>query len=263
MEITEKERTKLRGVVGAANWLMSSTRPDIAVHAGFLQQRISKALVSDLIEANKLVGKIRDHAHVKITIRSIPLEKATVIVSTDASWGNGDDLRSHASYVISLADQDIQGGTPCQLSLLRWRSYKQERHTQSTLGAELMSLSQGLAEGEWVRSMFAELTQPAYTLDEDKVCRERMPMMCLIDSKPIYDHAEGDGIVVRNKREAIDMLLVRRDIRENNICLKWIETGIMLADILTKLNAPFRVLLDVIDGGKYSVHAFPTLKGGV
>ena len=33
--VTEKERTKLRGIIGAINWLMTSTRPDIAVHAGF------------------------------------------------------------------------------------------------------------------------------------------------------------------------------------------------------------------------------------
>ena len=34
------------------------------------------------------------------------------------------------------------------------------------------------------------------------------------------------------------MLLVRRNIRQNNIALKWIEITNMLADVLTKLNAP-------------------------
>lgn len=58
--ITESERRKLRGVVGAANWMMGNTRPDIAVCNAFLQQRIQCATVSDLIEANKLVAKIRD-----------------------------------------------------------------------------------------------------------------------------------------------------------------------------------------------------------
>lgn len=141
--VTENERTKLRGVIGAANWLMSSTRPDIAVQAGFLQQRISKATVNDLIEANRLVGRIKDHSHLRLTIRSIPLENCMVVVSTDASWSNCEDLRSQAGYVIAVTDRRIAHGDQTQLSILRWRSYKQERHTQSTLGAELMSLARG------------------------------------------------------------------------------------------------------------------------
>ena len=35
-----------------------------------------------------------------------------------------------------------------------------------------------------------------------------------IDNKPIYDHSIGDGVVVKDKRMAIDMLIVRRDIRK-------------------------------------------------
>ena len=68
------------------DWLMSSTRPDIAVQAGFLQQRISKATVSNFIKANRLIGRIKDHSHLRLTIRRIPLENCMVVVSTDASW---------------------------------------------------------------------------------------------------------------------------------------------------------------------------------
>ena len=63
-----------------------------------------------------------------------------------------------------------------------------------------------------MRSLLTEFLNPDYDLSKDKGFREEIRLICLIDSKPIYDHTEGDGVVVKNKREAIDMLLVRRDI---------------------------------------------------
>ena len=60
------------------------------------------------------------------------------------------------------------------------------------------------------RSLFGEALNQDYQLTGDKRFRERIPMVCLIDNKPIYDHQAGDGrIVVKSKREAIDMLIVR------------------------------------------------------
>lgn len=59
--VTERERTKLRAIVGTANLL--------AVHAGLLQQKITRATVEDLIAANKLVSKVRDFSKTRITIR--------------------------------------------------------------------------------------------------------------------------------------------------------------------------------------------------
>lgn len=72
-EVMGKERKMLRGVVGAANWLVGNTRPDIATMPAFLPQCIQWAQVSDLIEANKLVSKLCDHAHTTVTFRCIDL----------------------------------------------------------------------------------------------------------------------------------------------------------------------------------------------
>ena len=60
--LSPKELTQYRRVLGAASWLVGSTRPDIATMHAVLQQRLSRATVADLIEVNKLVSMIRDHA---------------------------------------------------------------------------------------------------------------------------------------------------------------------------------------------------------
>ena len=50
------------------------------------------------------------------------------------------------------------------------------------------------------------------------------------------------------------MLITRRDIRENNIALRWVDSKHMLADSVTKLNASADwLLLFVFHCGRYSV----------
>ena len=200
--LTPREPTLSRGILGAANWLVSSTRPDIAAMNAVLQQRVSKATIAHLIEANKLVGVIRGHAAMSVVFHSIPLDEGTFLLATDASWSIAGDLRSQAGHVILFGEQKLEHEKWAKVSPLRWRSFKLERHTQSTLGSELMSLARGIAECDWLRSLMAEALHQDYTLETDKQLREKIHAVVTIDNKPIYDHTHGDGIVVKDKRVA-------------------------------------------------------------
>ncbi len=121
--ITSNELKQFRGVLGAADWIVGSTRPDIAAATGLLQQRIGHAQVSDLINANQLVSKIRDHAHVKITVKSIPFEKAMLVATSDANWGNTETLGSQAGYFIMSAEKCLENNEWSNLSPWRCKSY--------------------------------------------------------------------------------------------------------------------------------------------
>ena len=78
-------------------------------------------------------------------------------------------------------------------------------------------------------------------------------MTICVDNRPIYDHVVGDGVVIKDKRMAIQMLLVRRDIRRENICLRWVETANMIADCLTKPGVSLGLLFSVLRSGNYLV----------
>lgn len=114
-----------------------------------------------------------------------------------------------------------------------------------------MSFSRAIAEGDWMRSLFAEARQHQYTLHNDKGCRQQLPMTAVVDNKPIYDHCLGDGIVVRDKRMAIDMLVVRSDLRSQSIQIRWVDTRQMIVDCLTKLGAGSDFLMFVLKFGRY------------
>jgi IS30 family transposase len=249
--LTASELHQFRGVIGAANWLSGSTRPDIAAWTSLLQQRTSRATVADLIEANRLVGRIRDRKHTRVTIKSIPLEQSVITVTSDASWANCDDLSSQAAYMVMLSHRDLQDDKWADVSPLRWKSWKLDRRTQSTLGAELMGVSRALAEGDWIRSLFAEARRFDYQLSLDRKMRQDLPLILVTDNKPIYDHCQGDGVVVRDKRMAIDMLVIRADLKSQNIVLRWVDTRQMVVDSLTKISANPDFLYFVLKCGRF------------
>ena len=165
---------------------------------------------------------------------------------------NDSDLRSQAAHVILFGDDKLEQEQWTRVTPLRWRS-KIERHTQSTLGSELMSLARGIAECDWLRFFFAEASFSEYDISRDREFRERIKAVITVDNKPIYGHTQGDGIVVKDKRLAIDMLLVRRDIRQNNMVLRWVDTRQMIADALTKVTSDARFLHLVLKHGEYMV----------
>ena len=252
-KLTAKELHQYHAILGAANWLVGSSRPDIAALTALLQQRVSSATIDDLISANKLIAKIRDFAHTKITVQSIPLDQAVLVVASDSSWGNSDDLGNQARYFTMLAHSDIDLKQWATISPMRWKSYKVDRKTPSTLGAELIAVSRAISEGNWMRSLLAEALHVKYYLDCDKMFRERIKLMVLVDCKPIYDHVQGEQTVIKDKRLAIEMLIVRRDLRNQNSELRWIDTRQMISDPLTKIFADCDFLRYVIRKGKMIV----------
>ena len=130
------------------------------------------------------------------TCKSIPLETGVFLLATHASWADADDARSQRGHCIMFADGRLEHEAWAAVSPLRRRSFKLERHTRSTLGSELMSLSRGIAECCWTRSLLAEALNEDYTLDQEKCLRERPRALITSENKPIFDHSQGDGAVV-------------------------------------------------------------------
>ena len=55
----------MRAVLGAVNWLVTGTRPDLAASCSLLQQRVTQSVVEDLVDTNRLVACVHEHADMK------------------------------------------------------------------------------------------------------------------------------------------------------------------------------------------------------
>ena len=130
---------------------------------------------------------------------------------------------------------------------------KQERAVSSTLAAELLTVSKGVAEATWMRQFFLEAMDSTYDLDSAMNERPEIPIIAVTDNKPLYDHIHSDHSVCQDKRLAIEILLLRRDIQYSGVQLRWVETNQMLVDCMTKTKVKPTLMRHVIKEGKYTI----------
>ena len=249
--ITEDERQQMRGVLGSINWLVTGSRPDLGAWCSLLQQRVNSATVADLIDVNKLVSLTHDNCSACVWVKSIPVSELQFVMLSDAAWANAQGLCSQAGYMIAACDKRLSQGEWGTFSVLRWKSYKQDRQTHSTLGAELLALSRGIAEARWVRSMWCEAVNYQYDLRRDGDWSNKLPITAVIDCKPVYDHTQSATVAVKDKRMAIEMLLVKADMAKHQISLRWMATKQMIVDVLTKKGSPMNLFRKVLAEGRF------------
>ena len=203
-ETTPQEKTQMRGVLGEVQWLVTGSRPDLAAGCSLLQQRVAQPTVGDMIEVNRLISMARDFSNTEIYVKSIHPDKLEFSAWSDASFANASQMKSQGGYTVCGTEERLRNGEWADLSPLRWRSYKQDRQVASTLGAELMTLSRTISEAKWVRSLWAEAKFFQYKLEEDQLWSSRIPLTISVDSRPVFDHLNGQMMTIKDKRMAIE-----------------------------------------------------------
>ena len=95
----------------------------------------------------------------------------------------------------------FESGFWSTFSPMRWRSYKQDRQVELTLGAELLVLSRATAEAKWIRSLWSEAMNAKYTLETHDKWSAQVPVTTCLESKPVYDHIHGQLMIIKDKRD--------------------------------------------------------------
>ena len=102
----DDEKKQMRAVLGAINWLVTGSRPDLAAACSLLQQRVTSSVVSDLLDVNRLVSQVHDLSELTIKIKSIPTENVCFMAISDAAWSNAPGLFSQAGFMIAAMDKE-------------------------------------------------------------------------------------------------------------------------------------------------------------
>ena len=136
------------------------------------------------------------------------------------------------------------------MSVLTARSHKLQRVVNSTIAAETASLSEALAELEWMRTLFEELICPdfrprhwqRYGTERESYCVIKADTLggtsvSVVDARSLYDHlAKESAGLSRDKRVAREMAIVRQSLEDVNGCIKWVPGSVMVGDCLTKVD---------------------------
>ena len=136
------------------------------------------------------------------------------LVATDASFADNTlDRKSSQAYVMVLF-----GG------VVGWRANKQNTVTTSTTEAELLSLSQGAKEGQFVKRLLDELS---VSLDDQRIhCDNRQSIRLVTE--------EIARLQTKLRHVDIHNHWLRQEVRDGRITVEHISTKKMIANGLTK-----------------------------
>ena len=142
----------MRGLTGKLNWAAREGMPQAAGDASLLSANMLSPRVKDLQEANAALRRLLQQGEVNIVIRPIPLERLRLVVFVDASLGNASGGSSQLAHMVCAVEKSIHEGKDATISPLCYHSHKSTRSGSSTLLVESNSMSEALADCEWVAS---------------------------------------------------------------------------------------------------------------
>ena len=113
------------------------------------------------------MSQVHQLSELTIKIKHISTKDVAFLAVSDSAWANSPDLCSQAGFMVAAIDKKMVKNAWGDFSLLRWKSFKQDRKTPSTLGAEMMALSRAIAKSRWLRSMWLEALNYEYTIKDN------------------------------------------------------------------------------------------------
>ena len=209
-----------RGLVGSLLYLTMGTRPDIC----FSVKELSRVLDSPGKEAweagQRLLEYVKNTHHYAIRYTA-PTEGSALDFQisglmhaySDADWaGQIDDRRSTSGYVFFVAGGPVS-----------WQSKTQKSVALSTAEAEYMALSDAAKEAIHLRALLLSIG-----MESNK------PITIFEDNQAAQKIAENPVLHDRTKHIDIRYHFVRDLVEDLKIVVTYIETKLMIADLLTK-----------------------------
>ena len=165
-------------------------------------------------------------------------------------------LSSQGGQIIIYHDEDLaKSGIEVPTTIASWKSFRLKRKVVDTLAAEGQALQGGIGSVHWHRLMFLEAFYGMVTPERWREEASKLPFIAAVDSKSLYDAANkctSTTAYVSDKRTAIDLAVIKADLRETCGRIRWIDTRAMLADLLTKQH-PANYLRFVMQSGQWSI----------
>ncbi|CAL4136914.1 unnamed protein product [Meganyctiphanes norvegica] len=205
--LSVQEIADFRSLVGQLNWVATQTRPDVAFDTCELGVSISKAVVSDLLHLNKVVGGLNKTLYSYFFLECY----------TDAAFANLSNDGSQGAMLIFLRDSDGKRFP------IFWKTRCLRRTPRSTLEAETLALVEVAEASVYLANILTQITG-----------RKSITVRCLVDNRSLYDSIystrQVDNKKLRMDVKAVKNMLVSGEINR----VDWVEGSQQLADCLTK-----------------------------
>jgi len=191
-------------------YLAKRVRPDLHTAITFLSTRIQCSTVEDWNKLIRVLKYLNATQHLGIVLE--PTKGLHVLAYVDASFAVHEDFKSHTGGVITL------GRGPIYVT-----SKKQKLNSKSSTESELIGISDVLPQVIWTRDF---LLGQGYTIDAATLFQDNKSTIILAN--------RGSSNSERTRHVAIRYFFIKDRIASGEICVEYLPTDQMLADILTK-----------------------------
>jgi hypothetical protein len=248
---TPAEITELRGKIGAILYVTGMTRPYEAYEVSHLASWQSVAKVEHLFQCNELIRHMRDdQPDLGLTYQG-SCELDCLYTFHDSSFKRERDSGSQMGIFTFVGPKPNAAGEIKGASLLRWASKRARRVCHSTMAAETLAATGGMD------------SQAGILFRMKEVGMAPMSIM-LTDCRSLFDHlysmtGKTAEVLLPDINELRELCMPWRnalsdEYKEEYVEMWWVNTNKMLADHLTKNDAPSREeLLEVLRSGCISL----------
>ncbi|CAE7202150.1 RE2, partial [Symbiodinium necroappetens] len=232
--LTEVERKWVSSVGGQLLWMARQGRADLAFGISRVQQLAGAKDPTTIASLNQLVTKAREPY--EMIFQQVPgkIEDLVFLAVSDASHGSMPKGRSQGGMMILLANNEILEG-PSLVNCVLYHSAVLKRVVRSSLAAEISQAAETMDQCEYVRAMFAEIWDAAFSLPQWRWSSSMWPQILVLDSRTGYDvlNSISNG---EDKRLAIDIAILKESLYEpdSNRWVRWVPGLTMPSDGLTK-----------------------------
>eukprot|EP00434_Breviolum_minutum_P039726 symbB.v1.2.035289.t1/scaffold4713.1/size41565/3 len=238
--LTDYEKTKARGLLGAIQWPGAQGVPALLASASIQASEIASNKGESLTNLNKTLrfAKANSEVAFRMAKHVEKIDDGILVVFVDAAFGVRTDNASQGGYLIVHTHRDILNGKKCKYSVVSWKSFKLQRVVRSSLGAEAQAMAAAMEELYFVKLFMVMLLHPGLSVRQGQEELKKKPSVVVTDCRALYDALNRANVATtQDKRVAIECLVIGSMIKETGSILRWVSSERQLADGLTKVTA--------------------------
>ena len=201
-----------RGIVGCLIYLVRGTRPDIANAVRELSKFLSCYNESHWRAAKRVLKYLKGTSKYGLVYNGTKSEVVYEIY-TDASFANATEKRKSVTGFVSI----LAG------ACISWKSARQDCTSLFTAQSELIAVSEGVKESEWLWVLLSELNS-----------KQTKPINIWCDNTAAISIIKNPINFSSTKHIEVRYLYAREVHEKKRIDIKYCSTNNMIADALTK-----------------------------
>ena len=145
---------------------------------------------------------------------------------------------SQGGMITMFYDADLEvKEEPQMITIANWKSTRLKRKTVNTLSAECQSMVLGVGSVHWHRFLLLEALGHQLNSSQWEAQLAAIPYVAVTDSRSLYDCLSKlvcSYTQTEDKRTAIDIAILKDDLKKSGGHARWIAGNNMVADALTK-----------------------------